>query len=292
VVDAGAKGVTISRDGAVVWTGQRSSIGAYHTHTSTLPSRKLEGLLRLVAVGDERTPKVHVAEHRHEAAAPAKQTATPAATESKRPISAAQAEALAHGREVRAEQLASQRAGAPPAASAKPKRRRGRRPATSAPPTAASARKSTAKPKAKPVQTRRATSATHPAAAKSAAPPKPKPGRPRKHPAPAATAAPSKKAERAPATRRSVRNPAVDDTAVLAEVKKKLKHDDPKNAAALYGLLRRIWFAGGREATLAWMASQNIASVVEAFRDWVEKNPETANALLQESPQAGRSAAA
>jgi hypothetical protein len=262
VVDAGTSDLKMTLDEAVVWTGQRLSTGDYKTLSTTLPTAKLEGLLKLVRVGDSRTPKVHVAEPAHRAPASATVSARQAAR-------AAPAET-------------------------KPTARRGRKPKAK---PAAAAHTSTSKPAPKSSARRASKSPTAKSTQTASAPPaasaKRRRGRPPKQAAPATAAAPaSKKVDRAPATRRSLRNPAVDDIAVLAEIKKKVRREDPKNAPQLYDALQRIWFAGGREATLAWMATKNMATVVEAFSDWVDKNGDAARALLEKAASSGRGAAA
>jgi hypothetical protein len=83
----------------------------------------------------------------------------------------------------------------------------------------------------------------------------------------------------------------VDDTAVLAEMKEKLERDDPEHAKELFEVCERVWFAGGREATIAWMTAHNIQGVVDAFDDWMDKNRKAAEALLkraQKSPKKGK----
>jgi hypothetical protein len=82
----------------------------------------------------------------------------------------------------------------------------------------------------------------------------------------------------------------VDDGAVLADVKRKLKREDPEHEAELFDALQRIWFAGGREATLAWMAAKKMGSVADAFSAWVDANPAAAKALLDASKREGAAA--
>jgi len=305
VLDAGAKGITIEHDGATVWSGRRLETGSYETRATTVPHDKLERLLRHVRVGDERTPKLPATPARNEQPPVVRKgeprtprrAATHPTASGKRPVSAAQAEVLARGRAVRAERLAADGAAKQPAGAAKPSARRGRKPPPPKPDCPPAKRRAPAKapahPPARPSVAKPTAEGTPHAPGAPVA--KRKPGRPRKNPAGTATSAPkstSKRADRAPATTRSVRTARVDDAAVLAEVKKNVKRDDPANATSLYAALERIWFAGGREATLAWMASHKIANVVDAYSDWVDKNADAARALLEKPATSKRGAAA
>src|SRR5262249_56118490 len=74
--------------------------------------------------------------------------------------------------------------------------------------------------------------------------------------------------------------PSVNDKAVLEGILETLRREDPSKAEESFIALKRIWLAGGREATIDWMTKHTFPSVVDAFNDWMEKNLETAQAML------------
>ena len=86
-----------------------------------------------------------------------------------------------------------------------------------------------------------------------------------------------------PSSRRT--EPRVDDTAVLNEIKKNLHEGDPSTAEQHFQVMEAIWMRGGREEAIAWKAKHKLASVVDAFDDWMEKNVEAARAMLGASPR-------
>ena len=277
VTDFGsACGYRIECEGNTVWTGIMGRRGQYDTHTTTLPTGKLDRVLRLVYVGDQRHAQAHASER------------TPAA-----PKSTTRPEEPTSTRRAKDEASPSSRSSAPPSSATRstaPKKpKASASPHThAAPPRAERAAKPDAKRPAKAT-----TRSSHPAhAAPSGAQAteksrakrqaKPKTASGSAHAGPQTQRTPVSQPGAKPSSRRAA--PHVDDAAVLHAIKENLHKGDPATADSHFEAMKRIWLGGGREAAVAWMTKHEFSNVVDAFDDWMEKNVEAARAMLRKAP--------
>jgi hypothetical protein len=254
----GACGYRIECAGTTVWLGKLSRRGTYETESTTLTSGKLEAVLRLVYVGDQR-----------HARASAKHTEKPKATS-----------------RAKAEASTSPRTSAPPSSATRPTASKAKPPksvshAPAATPSRAkrTAKSATSHPQSAPASPSRAK-APWKTTAKRQAKPTTAPGNTQAGPLTQRTPVSPPSAK--PSSRRAALH--VDDTTVLHEIKANLYKGDPAAAQTHFEAMERIWRGGGREATIAWMAKHKFPSVVDAFDDWMEKNVEAARAMLHGAP--------
>jgi hypothetical protein len=244
VTDYGAKGIEITHNGTVVWSGRRTAEG-YTTTRTTLSAAKLGALLKTAMEGDVATPGPVVI--------PAP-VASPPQGRTRRPKQEAATgsrEVTAAGRPMRGRRA---RADAPPA---------GAQPA--GPPEAPAPKTTSAK--RGPARARRKADSAQPGAGAT-------------HPAPRANR--SRSAEpQTPSKATTVQVP--DDDTVLAKILAELKKKNPAQAEQLFDALKRIWLGGGRAKTIAWMEGHGHRNVVKAFDSWVQANMAEAEEILKRS---------
>lgn len=252
----GACGYRIECKDTTVWLGKLSRRGTYETDSTTLAERTLKEVLRLVYVGDKRHARPR-APHAEEP----KSTRRPKPKPSAAP---------------RAEEPKSTRRSKPKPSAAAPSSETRRTEVKAKPKPSASPRTTAARPRAE----RTAKPATPPRAKATA---KPKATSESTHAGPLTQRTPVSQPSAKPSSRRTA--PRVDDTAVLNEIKKNLHEGDPSTAEKHFQVMKAIWLRGGREAAIAWKAQHKLASVVDAFDDWMEKNVEAARAMLEASPR-------
>lgn len=267
VHDSGAAcGYRIECNGSTVWTGTMGRRGSYHTLTTTLAKGTQEEVLRLVYVGDRRHAQARTPARAH-AAPPSGPRAAKRKALASHPTPAPPP-STTRTREVKAKPASpdSQPRSAPPP-HVEPKAKQRAKPTTRhapAAPASASGVKAKEKAKAKPRAKPQATSEST-------------------HAGPLTQRTPVSQPSAKPSSRRTA--PRVDDTAVLNEIKKNLHEGDPATAEKHFQVMKAIWLRGGREAAIAWKAQHKLASVVDAFDDWMEKNVEAARAMLGASPR-------
>jgi hypothetical protein len=244
VTDYGAKGLEAVRDGVAVWCGKRTK-GGYETTSTTITSPELlTKLLTCIAAADEGRKE-------------AESSPAPAAKAPRQ-----------RGRRANAKKTPSEAAAnSRPAAGGRGKRgrRAGTKPVSAKGKTASEPRRSQRAEPAPPTQ--RAT-----AGASSTSQPGKGRGRGRHKPA----------AGPAPASGERVTIQLPDDEIVLAGVRAKVekKEKDSAKAEQLFGVLKRIWLAGGREKTIAWMQAHGVKNAVDAFDAWVSGHMDEARAML------------
>lgn len=270
VTDTGAAcGYRIDCNKSTVWTGTLGRRGSYHTTTTTLDEGTLKEVLRLVYVGDRRHAQARTPARAHAAPPSGPRTAKPASkrqAKRKAPASRPTPAPPPSGprtREVKAKPAipASQPRSAPPP-HVEPKGKK-RAKSTTRHDAAAPASRSSIKAKAKRHVKPKTTSAST-------------------HAGPLTQRTPVSQPSPKPSSRRA--ESRVDDTAVLNEIKKNLHEGDPSTAEQHFQVMKSIWMRGGREAAIAWKAQHKLASVVDAFDDWMEKNVEAARAMIGASP--------
>jgi hypothetical protein len=271
VTDSGsACGYRIECEGNTVWTGIIGRSGQYDTHTTTLATGKLDRVLRLVYVGDQRHARAQDSQR------------TPAA-----PKSTTSPEEPKSTRWTKDEASPSSRNSAPPSSAT-----RSTEPKKSASPRTHAAPPHAAKPEAKrPAKaTTRSSHRTHASPSGAKAPEKSKAKRQAKPKAASVQTQAGPLAQRAPVSQPSAKPPSrraalhVDDKAILHSIKENLHKGDPATAESHFKAMKRLWLGGGREATVAWMAKHEFSNVVDAFDDWMEKNVEAARAMLHKAP--------
>ena len=263
-------GYRIDCEGTTVWTGVLGRRGQYDTHTTTLTAGKLNEVLRLVYVGDQR--------HAQARAPQSARTAPPSATHTAKPKGTRRAKASAN---------AAPPTSAPPSSATRPVSSKAKPPKSvshglaAAPVRAKRAAKSaTSHPHGAPAS-RSGVKASENSKAKRHAKPKTVSGTTQAGPLTQRTPVSPPSAK--PSSRRAASH--VDDTAVLREIKANLHKGDPATAETHFEAMERIWRGGGREATVAWMAKHPFPSVVDAFDDWMEKNVDAARAMLHDAPK-------
>lgn len=274
VSDSGAAcGYLIECNGSTVWTGVMDRRGGYETHTTTLAKGTQEEVLRLVYVGDRRHAQART---------PARaQAAPPSGPRTAKPASKRQAKRKAP---------ASRPTPAPPPSGPRTREVKAKPASPASQPRSAPKPhvEPKAKPRAKPTTRRDAAAPASTSSSKAKEKAKAKP-----HAKPKATSASTEagpQTQRTPVSQPSAKpssrraEPRVDDTAVLSEIKKNLHEGDPSTAEQHFQVMKAIWMRGGREAAIAWKAKHKLASVVDAFDDWMEKNVDAARAMLGASP--------
>lgn len=256
-------GYRIELEGAVVWTGILTR-GSYETHTTTLPAERLQEVLRLARVGDRR-------EVAKAGGSPQAHADPPGAAPAAGPKS-----------ETRAKASGSPQAAEPKAKrSAQPRAKRPSKPKASASEHAPAATPSS---KAKPEASAPAPKAKETKEGKAKSRAKPKDGPPTQRTPESSS---SKTSSAKPRARREQR---VDDKAVLDGLLEKLRAEDASTAEQSFASLKRLWLAGGREATVAWMKKHKFPTALDAFNDWMEKNLDAAQAMLSNAPTSAKHA--
>lgn len=240
-------GYRIDCENNTVWTGVLGRRGQYDTHTTTLPAGKLNEVLRLVYIGDQRHAQPRAAHAAHVALAE-----EPKSTRRPKP-------------------KASAAPRAPAAPSSETRRTEGKAKPKPKP-------KKSASPRATAAQPRTAKPATPPRAKATA---KPKAASRSTQAGPLTQRTPVSQPSSKPPSHHAA--PHVNDAAVLKEIKKNLREGDPSTAEKHFKIMKGIWLGGGREAAVAWMAQHKFPTVVDAFDDWLEKNATAARAMLDRS---------
>jgi hypothetical protein len=258
-------GYRIDCEGTTVWTGVMGRRGQYETHTTTLSGGKLNEVLRLMYVGDQRHAQARAPQSTRAAAASATHTARPKGT-----------------RRAKASASAAPGTPAPPssatrpvASKAKPPKSVSRGPAAAPVRAKRAAKSATSHPQSAPASRPQVKA---PAKSKAKRQTKPKTVSATTQAGPQTQRTPVSQPSATPSSRRAVAH--VDDTTVLREIKANLYKGDPTTAETHFEAMERIWRGGGREATVAWMAKHPFPSVVDAFDDWMEKNVDAARAML------------
>jgi hypothetical protein len=258
-------GYRIEHEGVVVWTGIVTR-GSYETHTTTLPGERLQEVLRLARVGDRR-----------EAAKAGGSPQAPADPPGATPAAGPKSETRAKPKESGSPQAAEPKA----KRSAQPRAKRPSKPKASASEHAPAAPPSS---KAKPEASSTAPKAKETKEGKAKSRAKPKDGPPTQRTPESSS---SKTSSAKPRARREVR---VDDKAVLDGLLEKLRAEDATTAEQSFASLKRLWLAGGREATVAWMKKHKFPTALDAFNDWMEKNLDAAQAMLSSAPTSAKHA--
>jgi hypothetical protein len=243
VTDYGAKGIEAVHNGVAVWCGKRTKGGYETTRTTITSPEQLAKLLTCIAAGDEGLKEAE--------SSPAQAAQAPRRRARSAKPKEGPSEAVATGK--------------PSAASGN---KRGPR----APAKIATAKGEPAAPRrsrrAEPAPpTQRATPAASPAKPSGKGR-----GGGRRKPAAAPT----------PTSGERVTIQLPDDETVLAGVRAKVekKQKDPAKAEHLFGTLKRIWLAGGREKTIAWMQTHGVNNAVDAFDAWVKAHTPEAMAMV------------